>query len=268
MEAKTPQSGQAVYNARPWILAEANWTQVRAAEYKVAILPWGATEAHNTHLPYATDNIEIEAIAAESARLAWEQDAKMVVLPGVPFGVNTGQIEVPLCLNMNPSTQRLVLHDLIESVERAGITKFVVLNGHGGNDFRQMLRELQVEFPGVFLSFVSWFNVLPTRDWFEKRGDHADESETSLVMHLAPHLVAPLETAGSGRVHPWRLKALREGWAWAQRDWMRATDDTGTGDPSLATPEKGEDYFNAVCAKLAGYFVELAAIDLSELYEP
>jgi creatinine amidohydrolase/Fe(II)-dependent formamide hydrolase-like protein len=44
----------------------------------VAVLPWGATEAHNYHLPYGTDNLECEHIAAEAARLAWEAGARVV----------------------------------------------------------------------------------------------------------------------------------------------------------------------------------------------
>ena len=42
---------------RPYILSELTWKTVRATRYEVAVLPWGATEAHNLHLPYATDNI-------------------------------------------------------------------------------------------------------------------------------------------------------------------------------------------------------------------
>jgi hypothetical protein len=52
-----------VTSPRPWILAEQPLPAVRAAAYQVAILPWGATEAHNLHLPYGTDNVESEAIA-------------------------------------------------------------------------------------------------------------------------------------------------------------------------------------------------------------
>src|SRR6185312_14559411 len=51
----------------PYILAETNWKTVSSTEYDVAILPWGATEAHNYHLPYATDVMECDAVAAESA---------------------------------------------------------------------------------------------------------------------------------------------------------------------------------------------------------
>ena len=96
---------------RPYILAESTWEEVRRARFEVAVLPWGATEAHNRHLPYATDVIQCEAVAAAAARQAWERGARVVVLPPIPFGVQTGQLEVPLCLNMNPTTQLAVLGD-------------------------------------------------------------------------------------------------------------------------------------------------------------
>ena len=40
---------------RPYILSELNWKEIKESEYRVAILPWGATEAHNYYLPYCTD---------------------------------------------------------------------------------------------------------------------------------------------------------------------------------------------------------------------
>ncbi|PSQ72211.1 MAG: hypothetical protein BRD31_01475 [Bacteroidetes bacterium QH_2_64_26] len=58
---------------RPYILADATWATVRDTDYDVAVLPWGSTEAHNYHLPYATDTIQCDHIAAESARRAWAE---------------------------------------------------------------------------------------------------------------------------------------------------------------------------------------------------
>ena len=127
---------------RPYILAENNWKTVKEATYAAAVLPWGATEAHNYHLPYGTDIIEADAVAAEAARLAWEQGAKIIVLPAIPFGVNTGQFDVRLYMNMNPSTQLAVLRDTVEVLDRQGIHKLIILNSHGGNDFKTMIREL------------------------------------------------------------------------------------------------------------------------------
>lgn len=252
---------------RPYILAECTWSQVRETDYSVAILPWGATEAHNYHLPFGTDVYQCDHVAAESARRAWERGARVSVLPTIPFGVNTGQLDIRLDMNLNPSTQLLVLRDLIDVVRRAGIRRLVVLNGHGGNDFRQMLRELQPAFPEVFLCTANWYHSVPLEEYFDDLGDHAGEMETSLMMHLEPALVRPLSEAGSGRARQFRVRGLRESWAWAQREWTRVTDDTGVGDPAAATAAKGEAYFEAVCEQVAALLVDLAASDPDDLYE-
>ena len=145
-----------------------------SARFDVAILPWGATEAHNHHLPYGTDVIESDAVAAESARRAWERGTKVVVLPCVPFGVNTGQLDIPLCINMNPSTQAAVLADVTAVLDTHAIGKLVILNGHGGNDFRQMIRELQPKVR-LFLCTINWYTCLDPRPFFNEPGDHAGE---------------------------------------------------------------------------------------------
>ncbi len=251
--------------ARPWILAEQPLPAVRAAGYKVALLPWGATEAHNLHLPYGTDSVESAAIAAESARRAWERGARVAVLPTVPFGVNTTQLDIPFTLNMNPSTQLALLRDLVSALEGQGLRKFVILNGHGGNEFRAIIRELQPS-TRVFLCTLNWWQVVDGRAFFTDLGDHAGELETSVMQHIAPTLVRPLSEAGDGRSKPWRIAAFREGWAWAPRQWTKVTADTGIGDPRQASAERGERYVDAVAERIAGFLVELAAADLDDLY--
>ena len=252
---------------RPYILAETTWKTVQETAYQVVVLPWGATEAHNYHLPYATDNFQADYVAAEAARKAWEQGAKVVVLPCIPFGVNTGQLDITLDINMNPSTQLAVLRDVVQVLARQGIPKLLVLNGHGGNDFRQMLRELQVEFPAVFLSTLNWFKAADRNQYFAAPGDHADELETSAMLHLAPHLVRPLAEAGPGAARQFRIAALRQGWAWAQREWSKVTEDTGVGNPAAATAEKGQAFLEAVTTNIGQFLVELAAADPQDLYE-
>lgn len=251
---------------RPYILAETSWKTVRDTTFDVAVLPWGATEAHNFHLPYATDVIQCDHVAVEAAQRAWEAGAKVVVLPTVPFGVQTGQLDIPLCLNLNPSTQAAVLADLVASLEGQGIRRLVVLNGHGGNDFRQMIRELQPR-TGVFLAAVNWWKVVDAAPFFAEPGDHAGELETSVMMHVAPDLVLPLAEAGDGHERRPRIAAFREGWAWTPRRWTAVSADTGVGDPAAATPEKGRAFFDAVAERIATFLVELAAADPSDLYE-
>lgn len=253
---------------RPWMIAETNWKQVREVKYEVAVLPWGATEAHNWHLPYGTDSYQNEALCALSGAMAWDQGAKVGILPNIPFGVQTGQLDIPFCINMNPSTQLMVLNDIVASLAGVGIPKLVVFNGHGGNDFKQMLRELQAKWPQVFLSTVFWATMDAGADIFEATGDHADEKETSMMLHLHPDLVLPRKDWGDGRTQAWRLQAMREKWAWAQRSWTKVTEDTGSGNPHLAEAGKGERYVRRLAGKFADYLVELAAADPGALYEP
>ena len=252
---------------RPYILAETNWKFVKDAAYDVAILPWGATEAHNYHLPYATDNIEATAIASEAARISWEKGAKIIVLPTIPFGVNTGQADIKLDINIYPSTQQAILSDIIEVLNRQKIYKLLIVNSHGGNDFKQIIRELGLKFPDMFLSTCNWFQSLDKTKYFKEMGDHADEMETSLILYLAPHLVLPLQEAGAGKAKKPVIKEFAEGWAWAERKWSQVTKDTGIGDPSFSTKEKGEHFFKAVTHKIADLIYALAKADKNNLYE-
>jgi creatinine amidohydrolase len=251
---------------RPYILSENNWKTVKETPYEAAILPWGATEAHNYHLPYGTDIIEAECIAAESARIAWERGAKVIVLPVIPFGVNTGQSDVKLDINMNPSTQLAVLRDIVEVLDRQQIHKLIILNSHGGNDFKTMIRELGLKFPNVFLCQCNWFQALDQKLFFENKDDHAGEMETSLIMHLAPQLVRPLSEAGGGAAKKFRFAGMQEGWAWAERKWTQVTKDTGVGDPRKATAEKGAKYFKAVTEKVAELLFEVAKTERKDFY--
>lgn len=252
---------------RPYILAESSWKDVKTQKIDLVILPWGATEAHNYHLPYATDNIQVDNIAEESARKAWEKGAKIMVLPTIPFGVNSGQTDIRLDINMHPSTQAAVLNDIIEVLNRQGIQKLLVLNGHGGNDFKMMLRELGVNYPDMLLTCCDWFKTMHKPDYFKHPGDHADEMETSLMMYLAGEFVRPLSEAGSGKEKPNKLKQFHEPWAWMERRWSEVTEDTGIGDPTASSREKGERFFNDLTDKLADFYVDLANADPKNMYE-
>jgi creatinine amidohydrolase len=251
---------------RPYLLATATYRQLRDLPVEVAVLPWGATEAHNLHLPCGTDIVETEAIAAEAARRAAAAGGSILVLPTVPFGVNTGQLNLPGTVNMNPSTQFALLRDVASSLVRQKVPKLVILNGHGGNDFRAMVREL-APAQAPFLCVLDWYRCLDPSDYFTEPGDHAGEMETSLMMHIAPRLVRPLAEAGDGKERRLRIRAFRERWAWTPRDWPSATDDTGVGNPHAATPEKGQRFFEAVTEKIAGFLLDIARADLRDLYE-
>ncbi|MBK7710606.1 MAG: creatininase family protein [Bacteroidales bacterium] len=252
---------------KPFILAETNWKTLRDQEIELAVLPWGATEAHNLHLPYSTDNVMVDRIAADAAQVAWEKGAKIIVLPAIPFGVNTGQMDIKLNINMNPTTQLAILDDITDVLNRHGIYRFLILNGHGGNDFRQMIRELGLRYPRMFICTCNWYKSFDNSDFFENDGGHADEMETSMMQYVAPELTLPLDQAGRGDGKKFRLAAFNEGWAWAERKWTQVTADTGIGNPYGATPEKGRKCFDAVVSKIGNMMFGLSKADINDMYE-
>jgi len=252
---------------RPYILAETNWKHLKDANMELAVLPWGATEAHNYHLPYGTDVIEADHVAAAAAEVAWSEGARVIVLPTIPFGVNTGQSDIYLDINLNPSTQMAILSDVIEVLNRQHIHKLLILNSHGGNDFKSMLRELGLKFPAMLLCTSNWFQSLNRTAYFDAPGDHADELETSVMLHLRPDLVLPREHWGAGREKRHKIRAFSEGWLWTERKWSKVSEDTGIGDPKSASVDKGERFFRDVTRKIGQVMVEICGLDRDAMYE-
>jgi len=249
-----------------YILSETTYGEVKDTHVDLAILPWGATEAHNFHLPYSTDTIESEYIAAKAAGTATESGAKVMVLPSIPFGVNTGQKDIKFCMNINPSTQASLLNDLVTTLYAQGIRKLMILNGHGGNDFKPLLREIGSSFSGMILATANWFEAVEKDGFFEKQGEHADEMETSIMLSIAPELVRPLYEAGKGAARKFRVEALNQNWAWTERKWSEVTLDTGIGDPSLSSSSKGSRYLEAVIGKVAQLIIELCNVEQGDFY--
>jgi creatinine amidohydrolase len=253
---------------RPYILEETNWKQVKSQKYDLAVLPWGATEPHNYHLPFGTDSLETSRIAADAARKAWERGAKVMVLPVIPLGVqNPGQISMPFCLHTRPSTQIIILEDIVRALYNQGIRKLVIMNGHGGNDFKPAIREVMPQFKGMFIALTEWFRLVPMSDFFEEEGDHANEMETSIIMHYFPELVLPLEEAGEGSAKQFKLDSLNTKTGWTPRQWDKVSDDTGIGKPFKSSPEKGARFLELVTTRIADLLTELAGCNTEDLYQ-
>lgn len=257
---------------RPWILAETNFGHVKDCEYSVAVLPMGATEPHNLHLPYGTDTFEAEAIGSRVCEAAWKQGAKVVLLPTIPYGTETNQSEFRLSMNLNPSTLGLVIQDLVESLDGHGIHKLLILNSHGGNEFKPLLRELYGT-TNVQLFLCDWFRGLSAdvkKTIFEEVDDHAGEVETSLALAYFGHLVNRQADgtliADNGETASTRLDAVNQGWVSITRPWHLLTTNTGAGNPHAATAAKGEKLMQTMVERLSVFLVDLAKTELDEQF--
>ena len=257
---------------RPWKLAETNYAYVKANRFEVAVLPLGATEPHNLHLPYGTDTFEADAIGEHVCAEAHARGARVVLLPAIPYGTETNMRELPLAMNLQPSTVTLVIRDLVQSLVQSGIRKVVLLNSHGGNELKPVLRELYGSTP-AHLFLCNWYANLVRDKYheiFESPEDHAGEMETSLALAYFPEFVA-MNAAGKiaaddGATNRMRLQGLEAGWVSITRPWHLLTTNTGSGNPHAATADKGRRVMDLIVDRLASFLVELSAAEIDDRF--
>ena len=145
---------------RRYVLHEANYGQLRERHPDVAVLPWGATEAHNYHMPHGSDIIEATALAEAAAQIADEQDARVIVLPPVPFGSNAQQLDQVATIHLSTPTMAAILHDVTRSLMHQGIDRLVILNSHGGNELKGLVRDVQAE-TGMLIVVINFWQIVP-----------------------------------------------------------------------------------------------------------
>lgn len=244
-------------------ITQSNYFDIKQHTYEYAVLPWGATEPHNYHLPYLTDCYLAHHISIDAVQVAYEsKHIKGMVLPYIPLGSqNPGQFDYPFCLHGSYQTQFSILKDIASSLLRQQIYKLFIVNGHGGNSFKNMVRDLAYEMPNLLIVVVDWFKVEPQASYFDNADDHAGEMETSVLMHYRPELVN-LSLAGDGKQFPFKSQALQAGTGWTPRLWTRVSKDTGIGNPSQSTAEKGKRYAEIVVRKIAQLIIEVVTQEL------
>ncbi|MFO0930887.1 MAG: creatininase family protein [Gemmataceae bacterium] len=254
--------------ADPFVLAEQTHASVKQVAWQVAVLPFGATEPHNLHMPYGTDTFQVEELARRACRHAWAKGGHVVQLPAVPFGVNTNHLKIPggLACSLTPTTLLAILSDLVESLSLQGVKKLVLLNGHGGNELKPLTRQLYHR-TDVFLCVCDWYRMAADLypKIFERPGEHADEVETSLGLAYFPALMRP-ELADDGAAKPSRFEAINRGWVSISRPWHLVSANTGLGDPRAATAEKGVRLMDALTVRLGDFLADLAAAAMDDRF--
>jgi creatinine amidohydrolase len=256
---------------RPFILAEATYAYTKANPYEVAVLPLGATEPHNLHLPYGTDLFEGTIVGEKICEAAHNKGGKVVLLPTVPYGTETNMHRLPLAMNVDPTTLFRFVTDLIKCCIHSGVRKIVLLNSHGGNDMKPLLRELADKVEGhIFL--CNWYQVLSDeyKNIYEYPDDHGGEMETSFGLAYFPHLVAKTAdgklAADAGATAKTRFDAINKGWVGITRPWHLLTTNTGSGYPHAASADKAKKMMDLLAERLGTFLAELSAAKLDDKF--
>lgn len=241
-----------------WDLTSTNLYRIQQRQYEAAVIPVSAIEPHNRHLPLGQDFRHTTWVAKESCRRAWEKTQTVICLPTIPYGVDCNLMDFPLTIHVSQAALDGMVRDIIVSLRQHGICKIVILNGHGGNDFTPLVRQIQSDMD-VYVFLCPWWQVGRDQydEIFEQADDHAGEFETSVALALYPELVEQ-EHAGAGEPRPFRFEALQKGWVKTSRRFSRLNDHCAAGNPATASAEKGKIYLELVCERISTFLIELA----------
>ena len=232
---------------------------------EVAVIPIGATEPHNYHLPYGTDFFHVDYVASTACEKAFEKGGKVLKLPVIPYGVDANMLGFPFAINVYQKTLNLLLKDIIDSLIVNNVKKIVIMNGHGGNDFKPFLRDLMPT--DIFVSYIDWWKVANDeyKNIFEFPDDHSGEMETSVMLHLKPELVK-MELATDGKFRKSQFEAINKGWVTIARDWKKLTDSSGVGYPMKANAEKGKKFLDITIERISKFLLELSNAEIKEKF--
>ena len=230
---------------------EYEWARLRADELckyaqddTVVILPVAALEQHGPHLPVMVDSRLAEEVSKRTASLGRAKGIPIITLPVVWHGLSEHHMPFGGTVTLTSNTFFLIVRDLIKSISRHGFSKFLILNGHGGNITAAEVcaQDISMELSLPIVAATYW---LEAADRFAKILEtqtnvmHACEAETSMMMALEPDLVVDsLLNEAKGPMKLDFLNAGKGSYRW--RSLTHVTSNGVIGDPSHSSSAKGE----------------------------
>ena len=257
--------------ARPHLLGELTWPEAerRLREVDVALLPVGAIEQHGLHLPLDTDAFDADHMARRVAEAC--SDPKPLVLPLIPYGVSYHHDDFPGTISVGNEALSKMVYDVGMSCARHGITKLVIVNGHGGNTpTLQFAAQLINRNANIFTAVdTGETSDVDLAELCETPNDvHAGEIETSTALAVRPDLVRMdrAERFVPDFSNQYLDFSARRSVEWYART-LKISPNGVLGDPTLASAEKGRRMWKIMVANLVELVEELKRLTLDEIYE-
>lgn len=171
-------------------LAQLSWVEAQKyfSENDIVILPIGSTEQHGPQNPLGTDHLIAEKIAEKVS-----EKTGILSMPVIPYGVSRHHKHFPGTIYVSENIFEKYVEEVCTSLIRYGVSKILVINGHGGNlsSLIKVSGELREKY-NVFMVIMQWWSLSSIKNLGIFKGDeryHAGAEETSLMMYLYPSLV-------------------------------------------------------------------------------
>jgi creatinine amidohydrolase/Fe(II)-dependent formamide hydrolase-like protein len=254
-----------------YLLSELTWPEARKRfkEVDIALLPVGAIEQHGPHLPLDTDAFDAEYLARKVAENC--KKPQPLVLPLVPYGVSYHHDDFSGTLSVNNDTLSQFIYEIGMSAAKNGITKLIIINGHGGNVPALKFAAQLINRDSRIFTTVDTGETSDTDlgHICETKNDvHAGEIETSTSLATRPHLVKMNKAkkfVPEFSIEYLNFSAKRSVEWFAQTS--RISPEGILGDPTKATVEKGEKIWEVMIKNLVELVESLKIMSLNEIYE-
>lgn len=232
----------------------------------ILVIPLGSVEQHGHHLPLGTDTLLAHAVSLAAAE---RSGGKVVVLPPPWYGFSAHHMRFAGSITLTHKTLIAVVEDIVASLAHHGFTRVLLVNGHGGNNgIVDVLASVlgKQHYGRMRIAGLTYFQLAASAIAQLRRSEpggmgHACEFETAMIMHIRPDLVA----AGKARTtypdtgSPYLgTDLLRGSPIKTYLDFADLSPHGTLGDPSLASPEKGAEFFAAVVAELVRFMEDFA----------
>ncbi|MCL4534003.1 MAG: creatininase family protein [Bacteroidetes bacterium] len=251
------------------------WQQMRRGEIEeaaksggVVVVAIGSTEQHGPHLPVDTDMSSVWEVATRAAQKVGEFPVLMA--PPVWSGYSPHHMAFPGTITLSSETFVTLLVEIASSIAHHGFKKILLLNGHGGNHHLVAAAAMKLNEKGIMAAAATyWYMAVDEINRIRESElggmGHACELETSVQMRLRPELVdeAAIEAHPKVTLSSFFARDLTETGSvyYSPVATFARPGFTGvSGDPTKATPEKGEQFLEAVADKLAAFLREYRAI--------
>jgi len=234
-------------------LTAPDFVQAVARSEATCIIPVGILEKHGPHLPLGTDLIDCREVSLRAARQEYT-----IIYPAYYVGQIFEAKHQPGTIAYSTRLMLDLLQETCDELGRNGITKIILVNGHGGSEY--------------FLRFFCQIQLASRKDYavflFDPSDDgsteealnkmrrttvdgHAGEEETSVMLAHRPDLVHPDRAGQQSGEDQKRLVHLRH--AYTGIWWYASQPNHYRGDGTFGNKAFGE----ALLSREAGLLAEM-----------